>query len=136
MNLKFKQLGLFTLLLLISKSGFSAGSESKFVAISNKVPGESVANVAPHFMKHFQQSLMDYSLRVHQCSNPNVIDTKLMQYSPINTSQTIPVLTGPIHEQWKILACGHKFYYYVGIAPDDQQENELLFATVFKELDW
>jgi len=128
--------GWIVLILLLSNTAISAEKEFNTTAQVDKVPGNSVANSTPLFMKRFRELLVEYSLRAHQCSTPSVIETQVMHFSPIDTSDPIPLLTGPIHEQWKILACGNKFYYYVGVAPDEQNHNSLVFASVFKESDW
>ncbi len=125
-----------TLIVILSNSAISADPEFNTTKQVEQIPGDSIANAAPLFMKQFQQSLLEYSQRAHHCSIPSVIETKIMHFSPIDTSEAIPILTGPIHEQWKILACGNKFYYYVGVAPDEQDQTKLVFATVFKESDW
>ncbi len=133
---RFSQMLLCVLVFQLSSAGVCDQNEFNTTKQLNNVPGESIANAAPLFMKRFQESLLEYSQRAHHCSNPAVIETRIMHFSSIDTSQEIPIMTGPIHEQWKILACGNKFYYYVGVAPDEQDHSTLVFAAVFKESDW
>ena len=134
-NLLKKQ-GWILFILLLSHAINATANEFNTTHQAQNVPGDSVANSTPIFMKRFRKMLVEYSQRAHQCSNPSVIETQVMFFSPIDTTESIPLLTGPIHEQWKILACGNKFYYFVGVAPDERDHNLLVFATVFKESDW
>ncbi len=131
-----KKLGGILFIILLSNTINATETEFNTTLQVQNVPGNSVANTTPVFMKQFRTMLVEYSKRAHQCSNPSVIETEVMFFSPIETTDSIPLLTGPIHEQWKILACGNKFYYFVGVAPDEKDHHSLVFATVFKEAEW
>jgi len=102
----------------------------------DSIPGESIANSDVKFLKRFHHLLVDYSKRVHQCTRPLVMDTKIVQYSKFDNSVEPPILTGPIHEQWKVTACGKKFFFYLGIAPSEENEQDVVIATVSKEVEW
>lgn len=100
------------------------------------IPGASIANSNILFMKRFHGLLLEYSKRAHQCSRPFVFDTEIVQYNEMDKTVNPPVLTGPIHEQWKVTACGKKFLFFLGIAPSNENQQDIMIATMSREVDW
>lgn len=101
-----------------------------------RIPGESIANIDSRFLKRFHHLLTDYALREHQCTRPLIMDSRIMRYSRLDKSENPPRLTGPVHEQWKVMACGKKFLFYLGIKPSADGQRGMDVATVSRVVDW